>query len=91
MSPRRNWDYPNPSLASECVLPPPPGTKGRVAHSPADKGLGDFHNDDWRKILALCLLCGVNNLSFDVTLFLQISNISMTLAWILLAMNLPFT
>ncbi len=26
MSPRRNWDSPTPSLASECA--PPPGTKG---------------------------------------------------------------
>ncbi len=27
MSPRRNWDSPNPSPASECALPPP-GPKG---------------------------------------------------------------
>jgi hypothetical protein len=37
MSPRRNWDSPTPSLASECA--PPPGTKG--AHSRAGEGLGE--------------------------------------------------
>jgi hypothetical protein len=36
MSPRRNWDSPNPSLASECA--PPPRT-GRGAHSPAGGGV----------------------------------------------------
>jgi hypothetical protein len=34
---RRNWDSPNPSLASECA--PPLGTKGG-AHSPAGEGFG---------------------------------------------------
>jgi hypothetical protein len=38
MSPRRNWDSPNPSLASECA--PPPRTGGEGAHSPAGEGLG---------------------------------------------------
>jgi hypothetical protein len=37
MSPRRNWDSPNPSVASECA--PPPRTEG--AHSPAGEGLGE--------------------------------------------------
>jgi hypothetical protein len=50
MSPRRNWDSPTPSLASECA--PPPGTKGRGAHSPA--GWGSPNSDDWRNSLALC-------------------------------------
>ncbi len=36
MSPRRNWDSPTPSLASECA--PPHGT---LAHSPAGEGLGE--------------------------------------------------
>ncbi len=27
-NPRRKWDSPNPSPASECALPPPPGPKG---------------------------------------------------------------
>ena len=40
MSPRRNWDSPNPSLASECA--PPPRTKGGGAHSPVGEGLGEF-------------------------------------------------
>ncbi len=31
MSPRRNWDSPTPSLASECA--PPPGTKGASTHA----------------------------------------------------------
>jgi hypothetical protein len=39
MSPRRNWDSPNPSLASECA--PPPEPKGGGAHSPAGEGLGE--------------------------------------------------
>ncbi len=38
MSPRRNWDSPNPSLASECALTL---TKGWGAHSPAREGLGE--------------------------------------------------
>ncbi len=37
MSPRRNWDSPNPSLTSECAPPPGPGG----AHSPAGEGLGE--------------------------------------------------
>jgi hypothetical protein len=39
MSPRRNWDSPNPSPASECALPP--GQKGGGAHSPEAKGVGE--------------------------------------------------
>ncbi len=38
MSPRRNWDSPNPPLASVCATPPEPG---RGAHSPAGEGLGE--------------------------------------------------
>ncbi len=37
MSPRRNWDSPNPSPVSECA---PPRTKGWGAHSRAAKGVG---------------------------------------------------
>jgi hypothetical protein len=47
---------PSPSLASECA--PPPQPKGGRAHSPAGKGWGSPNSDDWRKSLALCLLCG---------------------------------
>ncbi len=40
MSPRRNWDSPTPSRASEWVpLPPEPGGGG--ANSPAGEGLGE--------------------------------------------------
>jgi hypothetical protein len=38
MTPRRNWDSPTPSLASECA--PPPRTKGG-AHSRAGERLGE--------------------------------------------------
>jgi hypothetical protein len=60
MSPRRNWDSPTPSLASECA--PPPQAKGGRAHSPAGEGWGSPNSDDWRKSLSLCLLCVLNNL-----------------------------
>ncbi len=53
MSPRRNWDSPTPSLASECATPP--GSGG--AHSPAGDGLGESQFRRLRKSLALCLLC----------------------------------
>jgi hypothetical protein len=41
MSPRRNWDSPNPSLAGECAPPPEPGGGGGGVHSPAGEGLGE--------------------------------------------------
>jgi hypothetical protein len=53
MFPRRNWDSPTPSLASECA--PPPGTKGG-AHSRADEGLGESQFRRLEKSFALCLL-----------------------------------
>jgi hypothetical protein len=56
MSPRRNWDSPNPLAASECALPP--GPKGGGVHPPAPKGVGEFQFRRWRKSLALCLLYG---------------------------------
>ncbi len=47
-----------PSLASKyCMYPPPPPTQ-RGARSPAGEGVGSPNLDDWRKNLALCLLCG---------------------------------
>jgi hypothetical protein len=58
MSPCRNW-Y-DPSLASECA-PPPPRTKGWGAHSLRLRGWGSPNSDDWRKSLALCLLCDVTH------------------------------
>ncbi len=41
MSPRRNWDSPNPSPTSECALPPGPkgGGGGTLA---CGKGVGEF-------------------------------------------------
>jgi hypothetical protein len=39
MSPHRNWDSPNPYLASECAHPPRNGGGG--AHSSAGEGLGE--------------------------------------------------
>jgi hypothetical protein len=51
MFPRRNWDSPTPSLASECA--PPPGTKGEGAHSPAGEGLGERQFRRLEKSLAL--------------------------------------
>jgi hypothetical protein len=56
MSPRRIWDFPPPSLASECA-PLPPSKGGGGAHSPAGEGWGSPNSDDWRKSFALCLLC----------------------------------
>jgi hypothetical protein len=58
MSPRRNWDSPNPSPAGECTLRPGPKGGGGAAHySQRLRGWGSS-NSDWRKSLALCLLCG---------------------------------
>ncbi len=56
ISPRRNWDSPNPSLASECA--PPPQNPGGGAHSPAGEGLGESQFRRLEKSLALFLLCG---------------------------------
>jgi hypothetical protein len=59
MSPRRNWDSSNPSSASECAPRPFKPKSGGTAHSPAYEGVGSPNSDDWRKGLALCLLCEV--------------------------------
>ncbi len=55
MSPRRNWDSPTPSLASEC--PPTPNQRGGTHTRLRARGWGSPNSDDWRKSLALCLLC----------------------------------
>ena len=55
MSPRRNWDSPTPPLAARVPLP---RIKGGVQY-PAGEGWGSPNSDDWRKSLALCLLCGL--------------------------------
>ncbi len=56
MSPRRNWDSPQP-LSRKRVCPPPPDQ--RVGGHPRLRlrGWGSSNSDDWRKSLALCLLC----------------------------------
>ncbi len=51
MSRRRNWDSPNPSLASECAPPP------RTGDSPAGEGLGGVPIPTTGESLALCVLC----------------------------------
>ncbi len=61
MFPRRNWASPNPSPASKCALPP---TKRWGGHTRRRlKGWGSPNSDDWRKSLALCLLCAPDNVS----------------------------
>ncbi len=52
MSPRRNWDSPNPSPASERGIPPGAKGGGHICLR-----LRSSNSDDWRKSLALCLLC----------------------------------
>jgi hypothetical protein len=57
MSPHWNWDSPTPYLAGEYA--PPPSTKkvwGGGTHLQM-RGWGSQNSDDWRKNLALCLLC----------------------------------
>jgi hypothetical protein len=59
MSPRRNWDSPNPSLASECAPPPRIRGAGEEGHTSLRvRGWGSLNSDNLRKSLALCLLCG---------------------------------
>jgi hypothetical protein len=56
MSPRRNWDSPNPTHAIASV--PFPQNPGGGAHSPAGEGLGESQFRRLENSLALCLLCG---------------------------------
>jgi hypothetical protein len=61
----RNWDSPNPSLASECAPQPSTGTAvpgggGGGAQSPAGEGLGKSQFRRLEKSVALCLLCDQN-------------------------------
>jgi hypothetical protein len=60
MHPRRNWD--SPSLVSEFSLPPEQGwwagcTFCTLHNHLRVRGWGNPNSDDWRKRLALCLLC----------------------------------
>ncbi len=56
MSPRRNWDSPNPSPASECALPQVQRVGGGHTRLRL-RGWGSPNSDDWRISLALYLLC----------------------------------
>jgi hypothetical protein len=70
MSPRRNYDSPTPSLASECASPL--GTRG-CSHSPADEGLGESQFRRLEKKLstlpALCLKLSSNILKWPQLYF----------------------
>ncbi len=58
MSPRRNWDSPQP-LSRQRVFPSPQN-QGGGAHSPAGEGLGESQFRRLEKSLALCLLCALS-------------------------------
>ncbi len=60
MSPRRHWDSPILSLASECAPTPRTGGGCRWHIRLRVRGWGSPNSDDLRKGLALCLLCGCN-------------------------------
>jgi hypothetical protein len=56
MFPRRNWDLPTSSPASECA--PLPEPKGGGGHTRLRvRGWGSPNSDDWRTSLTLCILC----------------------------------
>ncbi len=47
-----------PPLSRKRVCHPPPEPKGGGGtHAPAGEGMGGPNSDDWRKSLALCLVC----------------------------------
>jgi hypothetical protein len=90
MSPRRNWDSPIPSLASECAPPPGWGVGGVPIPTTVPEiidpvfaktspkrsfSITEYEHfglvftktrvykfGHWRKILALCLLCGMESI-----------------------------
>ncbi len=58
MSPRRNWDSPTPSFASESA--PSARFKGGGGHTRLRvRGWGSPNSDDWRKSLPFYLLYGL--------------------------------
>ncbi len=63
--PRASWPPPPHPLPRRRVCyyhHPNPGTKGGGGtHSPAIEGAGSPNSDDWRKSLALCLLCSTHD------------------------------
>jgi hypothetical protein len=60
-----------PAPIPQASVPPPPGTKGKGEHSPAGGVWGSPNSDDWRKSLALFLLCGHDS-AVSVIYLLQI-------------------
>ncbi len=66
MSPRQNWDSlpPPPSSANVSLPPDQKGGGGHTRLRP--RGWGSPNFDDWRKSLALCLLCGPKTLKQQV-------------------------
>jgi hypothetical protein len=63
MSPRRSWDSPTPSLASECA--PPPGTKGGggILACGCMRGWGVPIPTTGEKLSTLPILCEFNDLT----------------------------
>ncbi len=64
MSPRRNFTRKKtknlPQPLSRKRVCPPPRSKGWGGHTRLRlRGWGSSNSDDWRKSLALCLLCGL--------------------------------
>ncbi len=58
LSPRRNWNLGTPDpFSRKRVWPSPQNQRGGGAHRPAGEGVGSPISDDWRKSLAICLLC----------------------------------
>ncbi len=51
---------PPPPLPPRVGPPPPPGTKKGVRTRLCVRECGSSNQDDWRKSLALCLLCGIH-------------------------------
>ncbi len=67
MSPRPNWDRPL-SRKLMCTRPHP-GTKGVGTLACGWGSVGDPNPNDWRKSLAVCLLCGPYYLDNSFMLF----------------------
>jgi hypothetical protein len=67
--PSSELGLPHPSPANEWVLPPTPNQGGGHTRLRA-RGWGSPSSDDWRKSLALCLLCGLSKqFSVLITVF----------------------
>jgi hypothetical protein len=60
MSLRRTWESPHP-LPRQRVFPSPQNQRGGGHTRLRVWGWGSPNSDDWRKSLALCLLCGLSH------------------------------